>query len=144
MSDSTPISRRLSSVKHILLILSGKGGVGKSSTTVQLALTLHSLGYRIGVLDTDLTGPSLPRMFGLDGQGVHQSTDGWVPVYADGDERRLGVMSVGFLLRGSGESVVWRGPKKEGMIKQFLGEVRWGELDFLLIDTPPGEWDSVS
>jgi Mrp family chromosome partitioning ATPase len=136
---SNPITRRLSSVTHILLVLSGKGGVGKSSSTVQLALTLHSLGYRIGVLDTDLTGPSIPRMFGLDGQGVHQSTDGWVPVYADGETRRLGVMSVGFLLKSSRDSVVWRGPKKEGMIKQFLGDVRWGELDFLLIDTPPGK-----
>lgn len=77
-------------------------------------------------------------MFGLDGQGVHQSTDGWVPVYADGEERRLGVMSVGFLLKSSRDSVVWRGPKKEGMIKQFLGDVRWGQLDYLLIDTPPG------
>jgi len=139
-SSSSPITRRLSKVSQIVLVLSGKGGVGKSSSTVQLALSLHALGYKIGVLDTDLTGPSIPRMFGLDGQGVHQSTDGWVPVYADGDERRLGVMSVGFLLKSSRDSVVWRGPKKEGMIKQFLGDVRWGELDFLLVDTPPGEF----
>ncbi|CED83766.1 Predicted ATPase, nucleotide-binding [Phaffia rhodozyma] len=138
---STPITRRLSKVSSILLVLSGKGGVGKSSSTVQLALTLHSLGKRVGVLDTDLTGPSIPRMLGLDGQGVHQSTDGWVPVYADGETRRLGVMSVGFLLKSSRDSVVWRGPKKEGMIKQFLGDVRWGELDYLLIDTPPGTSD---
>lgn len=138
-ASSSPITRRLSRVSQIVLVLSGKGGVGKSSSTVQLALSLHALGFKIGVLDTDLTGPSIPRMFGLDGQGVHQSTDGWVPVYADGEERRLGVMSVGFLLKSSRDSVVWRGPKKEGMIKQFLGDVRWGELDFLLVDTPPGE-----
>jgi Mrp family chromosome partitioning ATPase len=134
----TPITRRLANVSNILLVLSGKGGVGKSSTTVQLALSLYALGFRVGVLDTDLTGPSIPRMLGLDGQAVHQSTDGWVPVYADGATKRLAVMSVAFLLKSSKDSVVWRGPKKEGMIKQFLGDVRWGELDYLLVDTPPG------
>lgn len=141
---SNPITRRLAHVEHIILIMSGKGGVGKSSSTVQLALTLHAQGHRVGVLDTDLTGPSIPRMLGLDGQGVHQSTDGWVPVYADGSEGRLAVMSVGFLLKSSRDSVVWRGPKKEGMIKQFLGDVRWGKLDYLLIDTPPGGSPSLS
>lgn len=134
----TPITRRLANVKSIVLVLSGKGGVGKSSTTVQLALSLYRQGFRVGVLDTDLTGPSIPRMLGLDGQGVHQSTDGWVPVYADGADQRMAVMSVAFLLKSSKDSVVWRGPKKEGMIKQFLGDVRWGSLDYLLIDTPPG------
>jgi Mrp family chromosome partitioning ATPase len=77
-------------------------------------------------------------MLGLDGHGVHQSSDGWVPVYADGAEARLACMSVGFLLKKKGDSVVWRGPKKNGMIRQFLSDVRWGELDYLVIDTPPG------
>jgi Mrp family chromosome partitioning ATPase len=94
----------------------------------------------VGLLDLDLTGPSLPRMVGLDlpGASVHQSSSGWVPVYVD-QGRRLGVMSIGFLLKDRGDSVVWRGPKKDGMIRQFLSEVRWGELDYLVIDTPPGE-----
>jgi hypothetical protein len=95
---------------------------------------------RVGLLDIDLTGPSLPRMLGLDSRAVHQSSSGWVPVYAD-QERRLGCMSIGFLLQDRGDSVVWRGPKKDGMIRQFLAEVRWGDLDYLVIDTPPGELD---
>ncbi|KIY69143.1 cytosolic Fe-S cluster assembling factor CFD1 [Cylindrobasidium torrendii FP15055 ss-10] len=141
--EDTPISRRLKSVKNIIIVLSGKGGVGKSSVTTQLALSLYasSPAARVGILDVDLTGPSIPRMLGVDGHGVHQSTDGWVPVYADGSQARLACMSVGFLLKNKGDSVVWRGPKKNGMIRQFLSDVRWGELDYLVIDTPPGTSD---
>ncbi|KIK47576.1 hypothetical protein CY34DRAFT_799082 [Suillus luteus UH-Slu-Lm8-n1] len=144
--QETPVSRRLKSVKHIIIVCSGKGGVGKSSVSTQLALSLHasSPSARVGVLDVDLTGPSIPRMLGLDGHGVHQSSDGWVPVYADalGDgEPRLACMSVGFLLKKKGDSVVWRGPKKNAMIRQFLSDVRWGELDYLVVDTPPGTSD---
>lgn len=137
--DSHPVLLRLKSVKHIIIVCSGKGGVGKSSVSTQLALSLHShqSKFRIGILDIDLTGPSIPRMLGLDGKGVHQSSDGWVPVYAD-RETRLACMSVGFLVKNRGDSVVWRGPKKNGMIRQFLTDVRWGELDYLVIDTPPG------
>ncbi|WWC70345.1 cytosolic Fe-S cluster assembly factor CFD1 [Kwoniella pini CBS 10737] len=140
----TPVSRRLASVKNIIIVLSGKGGVGKSSSSVQLALSLlsQSPSNRVGLLDLDITGPSLPRMVGLDlpEATVHQSSAGWVPVYVD-SEKRLGVMSIGFLLKDRGDSVVWRGPKKDGMIRQFLSEVRWGELDYLVIDTPPGTSD---
>ncbi|OCF60443.1 cytosolic Fe-S cluster assembly factor CFD1 [Kwoniella mangroviensis CBS 10435] len=140
----TPVSRRLSSVKNIIIVLSGKGGVGKSSSSVQLALSLLSQNpsNRVGLLDLDITGPSLPRMVGLDipEATVHQSSAGWVPVYVD-NGKRLGVMSIGFLLKDRGDSVVWRGPKKDGMIRQFLSEVRWGELDYLVIDTPPGTSD---
>ncbi|ADV20091.1 cytosolic Fe-S cluster assembly factor CFD1 [Cryptococcus gattii Ru294] len=140
----TPVSRRLSSVKNIIIVLSGKGGVGKSSSSVQLALSLlaQSPTNRVGLIDLDITGPSLPRMVGLDTPTatVHQSSAGWVPVYVD-QGRRLGVMSIGFLLKDRGDSVVWRGPKKDGMIRQFLSEVRWGDLDYLIIDTPPGTSD---
>ncbi|OWZ60370.1 cytosolic Fe-S cluster assembly factor CFD1 [Cryptococcus neoformans c45] len=140
----TPVSRRLSSVKNIIIVLSGKGGVGKSSSSVQLALSLlaQSTTNRVGLIDLDITGPSLPRMVGLDTPTatVHQSSAGWVPVYVD-QGRRLGVMSIGFLLKDRGDSVVWRGPKKDGMIRQFLSEVRWGDLDYLVIDTPPGTSD---
>ncbi|KAJ7161355.1 cytosolic Fe-S cluster assembling factor CFD1 [Mycena crocata] len=141
--QETAVSRRLQSVKHIIIVLSGKGGVGKSSVSTQLALNLYksSPTARVGILDVDLTGPSIPRMLGLDGHGVHQSSDGWVPVYADGAAARLACMSVGFLLKKKGDSVVWRGPKKNGMIRQFLSDVRWGDLDYLVIDTPPGTSD---
>ncbi|SPO27620.1 related to nucleotide binding protein (NBP 2) [Ustilago trichophora] len=140
------IVRRLSQVSHVILVLSGKGGVGKSSVSAQLALSLSSSllpdgrQARVGILDVDLTGPSIPRMLGLDGSTVKQSTDGWVPVYTDATQQ-LAVMSVGFLLRSKNDSVVWRGPKKNAMIKQFLGDVRWGQLDYLIIDTPPGTSD---
>jgi Mrp family chromosome partitioning ATPase len=158
---------RLTQICHLLLVLSGKGGVGKSSVSVQLALSLLAIDptLRIGLLDVDLTGPSLPRMLGMEGRDVHMSREGWVPVYLDargpstssssssstaststatenGDRKSgsgiLACMSIGFLLKNSRESVVWRGPKKNAMIKQFLAEVRWGELDYLIIDTPPG------
>ncbi|KAG9080586.1 cytosolic Fe-S cluster assembly factor cfd1 [Ceratobasidium sp. UAMH 11750] len=147
----TPIARRLKDVKHIILVLSGKGGVGKSSVSTQLALSLYASApsARVGILDVDLTGPSIPRMLGVDGRPVHQSTDGWVPVYADwalgiggqGGGARMLCMSVGFLLKNRGDSVVWRGPKKNAMIRQFLSDVRWGELDYLVVDTPPGTSD---
>ncbi|KAG0163359.1 cytosolic Fe-S cluster assembly factor cfd1 [Apophysomyces sp. BC1034] len=130
----------LSNIKHIVLVLSGKGGVGKSSVTTQLALGLVQKGFKVGVLDIDLTGPSIPRMLGLDGKQVHQASQGWVPVYAD-EQQRLSCMSIGFLLGSKNDSVVWRGPKKNAMIKQFLQDVYWGELDYLLIDTPPGTSD---
>jgi len=146
MADPTtnPIYRRLSPVPHILLVLSGKGGVGKSSISVQLALSLYSLPSkpRVALLDIDLTGPSIPRMLHLPpGTGVHQSSEGWVPAYADGSEGRLACMSTGLLLKRREESVVWRGPKKNAMIRQFLSEVRWGDVDWLVIDTPPGTSD---
>ncbi|WFD24970.1 cytosolic Fe-S cluster assembly factor cfd1 [Malassezia equina] len=150
MGDVDPkIDRRLRRVRHIVLVLSGKGGVGKSSVAAQLALSLSYASasdeggerrLRVGLLDADLTGPSMPRMLGLDGAAVHQSTDGWVPVYTDASQC-LAVMSVGFLLRSKNDSVVWRGPKKQGMLRQFLGDVRWGDLDYLIIDTPPGTTD---
>lgn len=134
----------LSRIRHIFLILSGKGGVGKSSVTTQTALALCHLGYKVGVLDIDLTGPSLPRMFGLEGKNILQSTQGWTPVsipVPDGVKGSLQVISLGFLLDDRGNSVVWRGPKKASMIKQFISNVAWGELDYLLIDTPPGTSD---
>jgi Mrp family chromosome partitioning ATPase len=138
--EDTPIGRRLRDVKQIIIVCSGKGGVGKSSVSAQLALSLHarSPSARVGILDVDLTGPSIPRMLGVARGAVVQSSDGWVPVYADGARARLAVMSVGFLLKGAADSVVWRGPKKHAMIRQFLADVRWGALDFLVIDTPPG------
>lgn len=134
----------LSRIRHIFLILSGKGGVGKSSVATQTALTLCLLGYKVGVLDIDLTGPSLPRMFGLEGKNILQSSNGWTPVpipTPDNVRGSLKVISLGFLLDDRGNSVVWRGPKKASMIKQFVSNVAWGELDYLLIDTPPGTSD---
>lgn len=136
--------KSLNNVKNVMLVLSGKGGVGKSSVTTQLALTLASQGLKVGVLDIDLTGPSLPRMFGMENSRIMQSGNGWLPVSIPVHQNNthfMKVMSLGFLLNNRGDSVVWRGPKKTGMIRQFFKEVQWGELDYLIIDTPPGTSD---
>ncbi|XP_076998349.1 cytosolic Fe-S cluster assembly factor NUBP2 isoform X2 [Tamandua tetradactyla] len=130
----------LAGVRHVLLVLSGKGGVGKSTITAELALALRHAGRKVGILDVDLCGPSVPRMLGAQGRAVHQCDGGWVPVFLDRD-RSICLMSVGFLLENPAEAVVWRGPKKSALIKQFVSDVAWGELDFLLVDTPPGTSD---
>lgn len=129
---------------HIVLVLSGKGGVGKSSVTVGLALAFAQKGRKVGVLDADLTGPSLPRMFGVESRKVVQSTKGWMPVRVEGEalqDKQLSVMSLGFLVADRGNSIVWRGPRKTAMIGQLLADVHWDDLDYLLIDTPPGTGD---
>ncbi|CAK1596489.1 unnamed protein product [Parnassius mnemosyne] len=130
----------LESVKCVILILSGKGGVGKSTVSTQLALTLKEKGFKVGLLDVDLCGPSVPYILNLETENIHQGAEGWIPVYLDKDQK-LGVMSIGFLLKNRNDAVVWRGPKKTAMIKQFLEDVCWQDLDFLVIDTPPGTSD---
>lgn len=131
-------SQKLSSIKHKLLVLSGKGGVGKSTVATQIALQLAKKGYEVGLLDIDLCGPSIPKMLNLQNSEVHSSNDGWSPVYVNDN---LGVMSIGFLLNNQDDAIIWRGPRKTGLIKQFILDVDWGNLDFLIIDTPPGTSD---
>jgi len=152
--DLAVIRERLSGVKRKVLVLSGKGGVGKSTMSAQLAFALAAEGLRVGLLDIDICGPSIPQMLGLRGQTVHQSASGWSPVYVsaesvggaddaddDADDVELGVMSIGFMLPKEDDAVIWRGPRKNGLIKQFLTDVEWGALDYLLVDTPPGTSD---
>ncbi|KAJ8387086.1 hypothetical protein AAFF_G00160260 [Aldrovandia affinis] len=133
------IKENLALVKHKILVLSGKGGVGKSTFSANLAHGLaRDVSNEVALLDVDICGPSIPRIMGLEGEQVHQSGSGWSPVYV---EDNLAVMSIGFLLSGPDDAVIWRGPKKNGMIKQFLRDVDWGELDYLIVDTPPGTSD---
>jgi len=132
------VVERLRDVKHKILVLSGKGGVGKSTVAAQLAWTLASQGYQVGLLDIDICGPSAPRMLGVEGHEVRKSNFGWSPVYAS---ENLSVMSVAFMLGGRNEAIIWRGPRKNGLIKQFLTDVEWGSLDFLVVDAPPGTSD---
>lgn len=131
-------AERMALVKHKVLILSGKGGVGKTTVTTQLAFGLAHKGFNVGVLDIDLCGPSIPRAMGVEGAEVHSSIEGWDPVSI---AENLSVMSVGLLLNSKDDALIWRGPKKNALLRQFLAEVNWGELDFLLIDTPPGTSD---
>uniref|UniRef100_A0A1D1YN13 Cytosolic Fe-S cluster assembly factor NBP35 n=1 Tax=Anthurium amnicola TaxID=1678845 RepID=A0A1D1YN13_9ARAE len=133
------INERMSSVKRKILILSGKGGVGKSTFTSQLGFAFsHDENVQVGVMDIDVCGPSIPKIMGLEGEQIHQSLSGWSPVYV---QDNLGVMSIGFMLPDPDDAVIWRGPKKNGLIKQFLKDVDWGDLDYMLIDTPPGTSD---
>jgi len=128
----------MENVQHKILVLSGKGGVGKSTTSTQLAHALAMRDHLVGLLDIDICGPSVPRIMGLHGESVRKSNLGWSPVYV---EDNLAVMSIGFLLPDPDSAVIWRGPKKNGMIKQFLKDVYWDHLDYLLVDTPPGTSD---
>lgn len=141
------IKLRLANVKHKVLVLSGKGGVGKSTFAATLARSLAARQEdddddvdvpQIGLLDIDICGPSIPRIMGLESNQVHQSGAGWCPVFADDN---LAVMSIGFLLDSLDDAVIWRGPKKNGIIKQFLRDVDWEALDYLIVDTPPGTSD---
>jgi len=137
--DVDLIAKNLAGVKNIILILSGKGGVGKSTVTANVARCLAlKEELNVGVLDIDLCGPSQPRILGCEGEGVHQSGSGWSPIFVDDN---LSVMSAGFLLPSPDSAVIWRGPKKNGLIKQLLRDVDWGGLDYLLVDTPPGTGD---
>ncbi|KAH8583609.1 MRP like family ATpase of the SIMIBI class of P-loop GTpases [Cryptosporidium sp. chipmunk genotype I] len=135
---STEKIENLSKIKNIILVLSGKGGVGKSTISTQISWCLSSKKFNVGLLDIDICGPSAPKMMGVQNSDVHISANGWSPVYVND---YLSVMSTAFLLPQSDDAVIWRGPKKNGLIKQFLSDVVWGELDFLIIDTPPGTSD---
>jgi len=137
--DIPLITRRLAGIKHKILVLSGKGGVGKSTFTTMLAHAFASnADNMVGIMDTDICGPSIPKMMGVENETIHVTNTGWEPVWV-GDN--LGVMSVQFMLPNRDDAVIWRGPKKNGLIKQFLKDVEWGEMDYLVVDTPPGTSD---
>jgi ATP-binding protein involved in chromosome partitioning len=125
-------------IKRKIMIMSGKGGVGKSTVAANLAAGLALRGYRIGLLDADIHGPTIPTIFGLESERPGVNEEGILPIQV---LPNLSVMSVGFLLENKDSPIVWRGPAKMGAIKQFLEEVNWGELDFLIIDLPPGTGD---
>ncbi|KAM3539729.1 hypothetical protein ARSEF1564_007346 [Beauveria bassiana] len=137
--DIPIIASRLANVQHKILVLSGKGGVGKSTFTSLLAHAFATNPDRtVGIMDTDICGPSIPKMMGVEDETIHVSGSGWSPVWVMDN---LAVMSIQFMLPSRDEAVIWRGPKKNGLIKQFLKDVEWGDLDFMLVDTPPGTSD---
>ncbi|KAK9315432.1 P-loop containing nucleoside triphosphate hydrolase protein [Lipomyces starkeyi] len=137
--DLPAIHRRMEGVRHKILVLSGKGGVGKSTFTSMLGWAFaQDTDKEVGVMDLDICGPSLPTMMGAKGEQIHMSNSGWSPVYVADN---LGMMSIGFMLPNEDDAIIWRGAKKSGLIKQFLKDVDWGSLDFLVVDTPPGTSD---
>jgi len=127
-------------IKHKYLVLSGKGGVGKSSVAVNLAAWLARQGRRVGLLDVDIHGPSVPKLLDLEETQLHAVDEKIQPVvYAE----TLKVMSIGLMLQSPNEAVIWRGPMKHNMIQQFAEGVAWGELDYLVVDCPPGTGDEA-
>ncbi|XP_064400343.1 cytosolic Fe-S cluster assembly factor Nubp2 homolog 2-like isoform X2 [Halichondria panicea] len=137
--DQKYINVRMKAIKKKILVLSGKGGVGKSTVAACLGMALAKLNTKVGILDLDICGPSIPKLLAVEGQAVVNSQYGWTPLRSPHSEVK--VMSVGCLLGESDSPVVWRGPRKSSLIKQFLKDTFWGRLDYLIFDTPPGTSD---
>jgi len=124
-------------IKHKIVVLSGKGGVGKSTVAVNLAVSLGLAGNRVGILDIDIHGPSVPKMLHLENHRLESDGVKLTPA----EVGNLKVISIGFMLQDADDAIIWRGPMKAGVIKQFIEEVNWGELDYLVVDCPPGTGD---
>ena len=126
-----------SNIKKVIGVVSGKGGVGKSFVTSSLASAMNKAGYKVGILDADITGPSIPKMFGVHGQ-VYGTDDGMVPMVAEDGTK---IISINLLLDDEEAPVIWRGPVIAGVVKQFWNETVWGDIDYLFVDMPPGTGD---
>ena len=132
------VSRSLNRIKNKFIVMSGKGGVGKTSTAVNIAIALANQGLKVGIMDVDLHGPDVPRMLGLTGMPDVNSSRKLNPMrYSD----RLTAISMESFLPKRDDAIIWRGPLKFSAIRQFIADVDWGELDFLVIDSPPGTGD---
>jgi Mrp family chromosome partitioning ATPase len=136
-AERQQLQERLCRIKHKIVVLSGKGGVGKSTVAVNLAAALALTGKEVGLLDVDIHGPSIPTMLGLEGESIHGHEGELFPA----EVGNLKVMSLGFFLKNQDDAVIWRGPLKMSAIKQFVKDVAWGSLDYLIIDSPPGTGD---
>lgn len=132
-------AQQLSNIKNVIVVMSGKGGVGKSSFTSMIAIALKKQGYKVGILDADITGPSIPKLFGIHGK-PEMTEFGAYPLKSAGG---ISVMSMNLLLPDDEEPVIWRGPIISGVIKQFWEEVVWGDIDYLVVDLPPGTGDAT-
>jgi len=130
--------KNLGRIKHKLFVLSGKGGVGKSTVSANIATTLAEKGYKVGLMDCDIHGPSIPKILGIEDKRPIATEKGIEPVLVS---PKLKVMSMGFLLQSRDSPVIWRGPLKMAAIKQFISDFNWGDLDYLIVDLPPGTGD---
>jgi Mrp family chromosome partitioning ATPase len=132
------LQQRLGAISKKIMVMSGKGGVGKSTVAANLAVALARKGREVGLLDADIHGPNIPKLLGLEDGRLHGSPEGIVPIRP---MEHLKVVSVAYILDTPDTPVIWRGAMKHGVIRQFLGEVAWGELDILIVDLPPGTGD---
>jgi len=132
------VNKAMVRITHKLAIMSGKGGVGKSTVAANLALSLSARGYAVGLLDADIHGPTIPKILGIESEKLGVVEGGILPATV---EPGVKVVSMGFMLSDRNTPVIWRGPMKMGAITQFLGEVSWGDLDYLIVDLPPGTGD---
>jgi Mrp family chromosome partitioning ATPase len=132
------LKQNMSKIKHKILVLSNKGGVGKSLIAINLACSLSEKGFKVGILDADLHGPSVAKMLGFEGKRLQGSPEGIIPMSVS---LNLVAVSMASLIETSDAPLIWRGPLKMMALKQFLGEVEWGNLDYLIVDSPPGTGD---
>ncbi len=138
MALEAAVKQALNQIKHKFIVMSGKGGVGKTSSAVNLAMALARQGAHVGLMDVDLHGPDVPRMLGLKGMLELDANQMLIPMRYN---EHLSAVSVETLTAGKDDAIIWRGPVKHSVIQQFIGQVAWGQLDFLLIDAPPGTGD---
>lgn len=140
IQEETKLQDTLSQIKHIIIVMSGKGGVGKSTVSSNLAAMLSMQGYQTGIMDVDITGPNIPKMFGVEDEKLHVIDEKLIPVTVPPSMK---LISMAFLLPDKDSPVMWRGPVKMGAIKQFIEDVNWGYLDYLVVDMPPGTGDEA-
>ena len=132
------VKQSLGKIKNKIIVMSGKGGVGKTSTSVNLAIALANSGHKVGLMDVDLHGPDVPRMLGIEGMPQLTANNKVSPLrYSD----NLSAISIESFIPSKDDAIIWRGPLKFSAIRQFIGDVEWGDLDFLVIDSPPGTGD---
>ncbi len=136
--EDVKLMKKLSKIKHTIIVMSGKGGVGKSTVSVNIAVGLALRGYEVGILDADIHGPNVPKMLKLEDVRLEADENGIYPAEVP---PRIKVMSMAFLSQDKDTPIVWRGPMKMGALRQFIEDVYWGELDYLVVDLPPGTGD---
>ncbi len=141
IQQQTKLKDTLGKIKHVIIVMSGKGGVGKSTVSSNLAMSLSMMGYQTGIMDIDITGPNIPKMFGVENEQLMADENRLlVPIEVPPS---LKIMSMAFLLPNKDTPVMWRGPVKMGAIQQFIEDVNWGNLDYLVVDMPPGTGDEA-
>lgn len=138
--EDLKVFNNLKKIKHVIIVMSGKGGVGKSTVAANLAIALSMRGFETGLMDVDIHGPDIPKMLKVEDAVIAGDQTGLFPVEVP---PHLKVMSMGFLLQDRDSPIIWRGPMKMGAIRQFIGDVKWGELDYLIVDLPPGTGDEA-